>query len=211
MAGINKAIIVGRLGKDPEIRYFQDGSAVANFTVATSEQWNDKVTGEKREKTEWHRIVAYRRLAEICGQYLTKGRQVYIEGRLQTREWEKDGIKRYTTEIVASQMQMLGSKSDQAPGGYGPAQGQGPAQGPGPGSYQGGGGPYPQDSYAPGGYQQGPQRGGPGYQAAPRPAPRPQAPSSAPEPYPADNGPPPDMDMPPMPPGNDPHEDDIPF
>ena len=113
MAGINKAIIVGRLGRDPEVRYTPDGTAVANFSVATSEEWKDKDSGEKRERTEWHRIVAFRRLGEICGEYLAKGRQVYIEGRIQTREWEdKEGIKRYTTEIVASQMQMLGSRED---------------------------------------------------------------------------------------------------
>ena len=113
MAGINKAIIVGRLGRDPEVRYTPDGTAVANFSVATSEEWKDKNTGEKREKTEWHRIVAFRRLGEICGEYLSKGRQVYIEGRIQTRDWEdKDGNKRYTTELVADKMQMLGSRSD---------------------------------------------------------------------------------------------------
>ena len=113
MAGINKAIIVGRLGRDPEVRYTPDGTAVANFSVATSEEWKDKSTGEKRERTEWHRVVAFRRLGEICGEYLSKGRQVYIEGRIQTRDWEdKDGVKRYTTEIVASQMQMLGSRDD---------------------------------------------------------------------------------------------------
>jgi single-strand DNA-binding protein len=113
MSGINKAIILGRLGKDPEVRYTPDGTAIANFTVATSEEWKDKNTGEKREKTEWHRIVAFRRLGEICGEYLAKGRQVYIEGRIQTRDWEdRDGNKRYTTEIVASQMQMLGGRDD---------------------------------------------------------------------------------------------------
>jgi len=113
MAGINKAIIVGRLGRDPEVRYTPDGTAVANFSVATSEEWKDKSTGEKRERTEWHRVVAFRRLGEICGEYLSKGRQVYIEGRIQTRDWEdKDGVKRYSTEIVASQMQMLGSRDD---------------------------------------------------------------------------------------------------
>ncbi len=111
MSGINKAIIIGRLGKDPEVRYMPDGTAVANFTVATSEEWKDKATGEKKEKTEWHRIVAFRRLGEICGEYLSKGRQVYIEGRIQTREWQdKDGNKRWTTEIIANQMQMLGSR-----------------------------------------------------------------------------------------------------
>lgn len=113
MAGINKAILIGNLGKDPEVRYTPDGTAVANFSIATSEQWKDKATGEKREKTEWHRIVAFRRLGEICGEYLSKGRQVYIEGRIQTRDWEdKDGNKRYTTEIVADKMQMLGSRDE---------------------------------------------------------------------------------------------------
>ena len=95
------------------MRYTPDGTAVANFSVATSEEWKDKATGEKRERTEWHRIVAFRRLGEICGEYLSKGRQVYIEGRIQTRDWEdKDGVKRYTTEIVADKMQMLGSRDD---------------------------------------------------------------------------------------------------
>ena len=117
--GINKVILVGNLGKDPEVRYTQDGQAVANFTIATTETWKDKTTGEKREKTEWHRIVAFRRLGEICGQYLAKGKQVYIEGRLQTRSWEQDGVTKYTTEIVANEMQMLGSKGDSAGGGYG--------------------------------------------------------------------------------------------
>uniref|UniRef100_UPI0035937DBD single-stranded DNA-binding protein n=1 Tax=Desulfococcus sp. TaxID=2025834 RepID=UPI0035937DBD len=150
MAGVNKAIIIGRLGQDPEIRYFQDGTAVANFSVATSEEWKDKETGEKRERTEWHRIVAFKRLAEICGQYLAKGRQVCIEGRIQTREWEdRDGNKRYTTEIVANTMQMLGSKTDTGPqnanagggqpGGYGRApQGNPPNQGNPAGGYPGG-------------------------------------------------------------------------
>jgi single-strand DNA-binding protein len=111
--GINKAILIGNLGADPEVRYMQDGTAVASFNIATSESWKDKASGEKKEKTEWHRIVAFRRLGEICGEYLSKGKQVYIEGRIQTRQWEdKEGIKRYTTEIVASQMQMLGSKDD---------------------------------------------------------------------------------------------------
>ena len=115
MAGINKAIIVGRLGKDPEMRYMGDGTAVANFSVATSEEWKDKNSGEKKERTEWHRIVAFRKLGEICGEYLTKGRQVYVEGRIQTREWsDKDGNKRYTTEIVASDIQMLGSRDEGA-------------------------------------------------------------------------------------------------
>ncbi len=113
MAGVNKAIIVGNLGRDPEMRYMQDGTPVANLNIATSDEWKDKNTGEKRERTEWHRVVAFRRLAEICGQYLSKGRQVYIEGKIQTREWQdKDGNRRWTTEIVAQTMQMLGNRGD---------------------------------------------------------------------------------------------------
>lgn len=110
MAGINKVILIGRLGNDPEVRYTPDGAAVANFSIATSDEWTDKATGERKEKTEWHRIVAWRKLGELCGEYLSKGRQVYIEGKLQTRSWEKDGVTRYTTEIVASDVQFLGSK-----------------------------------------------------------------------------------------------------
>ena len=109
MSGINKVIIVGRLGSDPEVRYTSSGAAVARFNVATSDQWTDKSTGEKRERTEWHRIVVWSKLAELCSQYLNKGRQVYIEGNLQTRSWEdKDGNKRYTTEIRAQTVQFLG-------------------------------------------------------------------------------------------------------
>ncbi len=122
MSGVNKVLLIGRLGRDPEVRYTQDGTAIANFSIATSEEWKDKKTGEKQERTEWHKIVAFRRLGEICGEYLSKGRQVYVEGRLQTRDWQdKDGNKRYTTEIVASQMQMLGSKDsyDNTGGGSG--------------------------------------------------------------------------------------------
>ena len=107
---INKAIVVGNLGRDPEIRYTPSGQAVANFSVATTNRWKDKNSGEMQEHTEWHRIVAWGRLAEICGEYLARGRQVYIEGRLQTRSWEKDGVTRYTTEIVATEMKMLGSR-----------------------------------------------------------------------------------------------------
>jgi single-strand DNA-binding protein len=111
MAGINKVILIGRLGSDPEVRYTPSGVAVANFNIATSEEWKDKDSGEKRERTEWHRIVAWRKLGEICGEYLSKGKQVYIEGRLQTRDWEdRDGNKRYTTEIVASDVQFLGAR-----------------------------------------------------------------------------------------------------
>ena len=113
MAGVNKVILIGRLGADPEVRYTPSGVAVANFSIATSEEWKDKNTGEKKEQTEWHKIVAWRRLGEICGEYLQKGRQVYIEGRLQTRSWEdKEGNKRWTTEILALNMQMLGSPGD---------------------------------------------------------------------------------------------------
>ena len=111
MSGINKAILIGRLGSDPEVRYTPSGVAVANFSIATSEEWKDKDTGEKKERTEWHRIVAWSKLGEICGEYLSKGRQVYIEGRIQTRSWEdRDGNKRYTTEIVATDVQFLGGR-----------------------------------------------------------------------------------------------------
>ena len=110
MAGINKVILIGKLGRDPEVRYTPDGTAVASFSIATSDEWKDKETGEKKERTEWHRIVAWRRLGEICGEYLSKGRQVYVEGKLQTRSWEKDGVTRYTTEIIASDVQFLGTR-----------------------------------------------------------------------------------------------------
>jgi single-strand DNA-binding protein len=112
MAGVNKVILIGNLGKDPELRYTPDGTPVANFSIATSDTWIDKETNKKREKTEWHRIVAWRRLAENCGEYLFKGRQVYVEGKLQTRSWEKDNVTRYTTEIVASIVQFLGKRPD---------------------------------------------------------------------------------------------------
>jgi len=110
MRGVNKAIIVGNLGQDPETKYMPSGDAVTNISVATSESWTDKQTGEKKERTEWHRIVAFRRLAEIMSEYLRKGSQVYIEGKLRTRKWDKDGQTHYSTEIVADQMQMLGGK-----------------------------------------------------------------------------------------------------
>jgi len=112
MAGLNKAILIGNLGRDPEVTYTPAGLAVARFSIATSEAWTDKASGEKREKTEWHRIVAFGRLGEICGEYLVKGKQVYIEGRLQTSSWEKDGITRYSTDIIASEMKMLGARDD---------------------------------------------------------------------------------------------------
>jgi len=110
MAGVNKVILVGNLGADPEVRYTTSGSAVANLRIATSEEWRDRNSGEKQSRTEWHRVVAFGRLGEICAEYLHKGKQIYIEGRIQTRSWEdKDGNTRYTTEIVAREMQMLGS------------------------------------------------------------------------------------------------------
>ena len=112
MSGINKMIVLGRLGKDPEVRYLQDGKAVANFSVATSEEWKDKATGEKKERVEWHKIVVFGRLAEICGEYLKKGSQAYFEGRLQTRSWDKDGVTHYTTEIIVKDMQMCDRASD---------------------------------------------------------------------------------------------------
>ena len=110
--GINKVIIVGNLGADPDSRAMPSGNAVTNISVATSESWNDRDTGEKQEKTEWHRVVFFNRLAEIAAQYLKKGSQVYVEGKLQTRKWEdKEGNERWTTEVVANQMQMLGAVS----------------------------------------------------------------------------------------------------
>jgi len=110
--GINKVILVGNLGNDPEVRYTPSGGAVANITIATSESWKDKNTGQKTEKTEWHRVVMFNRLGEIAGEYLKKGSKVYIEGKLQTRKWQdKSGVDRYTTEIVANEMQMLDSRA----------------------------------------------------------------------------------------------------
>lgn len=118
MAGINKVIIVGNLGNDPEMRTMPNGEAVANISVATSESWTDKNTGERREVTEWHRIVFYRRQAEVCGQYLRKGSQVYVEGRLRTRKWQdQNGQDRYTTEIQGDVLQMLGSRQGNDMGG----------------------------------------------------------------------------------------------
>ena len=108
--GVNKVILIGNLGKDPEVRYMPNGQAVANVTIATSESWKDKNTGEQQERTEWHRVVFFRRLAEIAGEYLKKGARIYVEGRLQTRKWQDNqGQDRYTTEIIANEMQMLGN------------------------------------------------------------------------------------------------------
>ena len=112
MASVNKVILVGNLGRDPETKYMPDGAAITNASLATSFQWTDKTSGEKKEETEWHRIVFRGRLAEIAGEYLKKGSQIYVEGRLRTRKWQdKEGQDRYTTEIVADSMQMLGSRS----------------------------------------------------------------------------------------------------
>lgn len=113
MASVNKVIILGNLGKDPEMRYSPDGAAIANITVATTQTWKDKATGDKKEETEWHRVVFFGRLAEVVGDYLKKGSPCYVEGRLRTRKWtDKEGNDRYTTEIVADSMQLLGSKRD---------------------------------------------------------------------------------------------------
>ena len=111
MASINKVILVGNLGQDPEVKYMPSGGAVTNLSIATTDTWKDKSTGEKRENTEWHRVVFFNRLAEIAGEYLRKGSQIYVEGNLRTRSWEDNGIKKYSTEIVAREMQMLGGRS----------------------------------------------------------------------------------------------------
>ena len=118
--GINKVILVGNVGGDPETRYMPSGSAVTNITIATNETWKDKQTGEKKERTEWHRVALFNRLAEVAAEYLRKGSQVYIEGKLRTRKWQgKDGQDRYTTEIIASEMQMLGSRGGSSGGNFG--------------------------------------------------------------------------------------------
>ncbi len=141
--GINKAILIGNLGNEPEVRYMASGQAVANVSIATNESWKDRETGETKERTEWHRVVFYAKLAEIVRDYLHKGSQVYVEGRIQTRKWQdKDGHERYSTEIVANEMQMLGGRgtpgpdmeSRGEPGAQGPAAPpQAPAAGPEPG------------------------------------------------------------------------------
>jgi single-strand DNA-binding protein len=111
MASVNKVILIGNLGRDPEVRYAPSGSAICNVTIATSRNWKDKTSGERQEETEWHRVVFYDRLAEIAGEYLKKGKSVYIEGRLKTRKWtDKDGVEKYTTEIIAQEMTMLGGR-----------------------------------------------------------------------------------------------------
>ncbi len=120
MASVNKVILIGNLGRDPEVRYAPSGSAICNVTIATSRQWKDKTSGERQEETEWHRVVFYDRLAEIAGEYLKKGRPVYVEGRLKTRKWtDKDGVEKYTTEVIADQMQLLGGREGGGMGGGG--------------------------------------------------------------------------------------------
>lgn len=120
MASVNKVIIIGNLGRDPEVRYAPSGSAICNVAIATSRNWKDKTSGERQEETEWHRVVFYDRLAEIAGEYLKKGKSVYIEGRLKTRKWtDKDGVEKYTTEVIAQEMTMLGGREGGAGGGGG--------------------------------------------------------------------------------------------
>ena len=154
--GINKVIVVGNLGGDPETRYMPSGSAVTNMTVATNESWKDKQTGEQKERTEWHKVAMFGRLAEIAAEYLRKGSQVYIEGKLRTRKWQgKDGQDHYTTEIIADEMQMLGGR-----GGAG-----------GGGSFGGGGGGGQQDGGQQDGGQQGGGQQGGGGSAPPQPGP----------------------------------------
>jgi len=168
--GVNKVILVGTCGQDPEVRYLPNGNAVTNLSLATSEQWTDKQSGQKVERTEWHRVSMFGKVAEIAGEYLRKGSQVYIEGKLQTREWEKDGIKRYTTEIVVDMqgtMQLLGGRPQQGEQGQGGNNYQQPAprqQAPRPQQSA------PQQQYAP--QQSAPQQSRPApQQAAPQPAP----------------------------------------
>ncbi|HRO61773.1 MAG TPA: single-stranded DNA-binding protein [Burkholderiaceae bacterium] len=149
MAAVNKVILVGNLGRDPEVRYSPNGGAICNVSLATTRNWKDKASGEKREETEWHRVVFYDRLAEIAGEYLKKGRSVYVEGRLKTRKWtDKEGQERYTTEIIAEEMQMLGSREggggdysrEASGGGAGGGRGRGSSGGGYGGGGSGGGG-----------------------------------------------------------------------
>jgi len=126
MASVNKVILIGNLGKDPEVRYAPSGSAICNITLATSRQWKDKTSGERQEETEWHRVVFFDRMAEVAGEYLKKGKSVYIEGRLKTRKWtDKEGVDKYTTEVMADRMEMLGSR--EGGGGGGEEMGAAPA------------------------------------------------------------------------------------
>ena len=160
MASINKVILIGNLGRDPEVRYSPNGNAMCNVTIATSRNWKDKTSGDKVEETEWHRVVFYDRLAEIAGEYLKKGRSVYVEGRLKTRKWQdKEGKDNYTTEIIADNMQMLGGR-----------------EGGGGGDEGGGGGGYARGGADRGGDRGGDERGAP---AARPQASKPAAPKSA--------------------------------
>ena len=162
MASINKVILIGNLGRDPEVRYTTNGAAICNVSIATTRNWKSKDSGERQEETEWHRVVFFDRLAEIAGEYLKKGKSVYIEGRLKTRKWtDKDGVEKYTTEIFADQMQLLGGRDEGGMGGGG-----------------GGGG---RASMAGGGDDYGDAGGG---APAPRRAAPPRAPSPAPKPAP---------------------------
>ena len=177
MASVNKVIIVGNLGRDPEMRTFPSGDQVANVTIATTDKWKDKQSGEMREATEWHRVVFNGRLAEIAGQYLRKGSQVYVEGSLRTRKWtDQAGVEKYSTEIRADQMQMLGSR-----------QGQGGGQGGGQGYDDAGyGAQGSQGSQGSQGEGEGEGEGGGGYEAPRRAAPpAPRAPAARPAPAPA--------------------------
>ncbi len=125
MASVNKVILIGNLGRDPEVRYAPSGSAIANVTIATSRSWKNKDSGERQEETEWHRVVFYDRLAEIAGEYLKKGKSVYVEGRLKTRKWtDKDGVEKFTTEIIAQEMTMLGGREGGMGGGGGDDMGE---------------------------------------------------------------------------------------
>jgi single-strand DNA-binding protein len=149
--GINKVILIGNIGQDPEVKYMPSGGAVTNVSVATSETWKDKNTGQPQERTEWHRVVFFNRLGEIAGEYLRKGSKVYIEGKLKTRKWQdKDGVERYTTEIIANELQMLDGRGD------------GQQQGGGMGGGQQGG--YQKPAQPQGGYQQPAQQAAPAYQ-----------------------------------------------
>jgi single-strand DNA-binding protein len=151
--GVNKVILIGNLGADPETRYTPSGTAITSIRIATSESWKDKQTGEQQERTEWHRIDFFGRLAEIAGEYLKKGRQVYVEGRIRTDEYEKDGVKRYSTKVVADEMQMLGGKEGGGEGGGGGYGGggerreRGPARGPQSAPARSAPSPAPADSF----------------------------------------------------------------
>ena len=176
MASINKVILVGNLGQDPEVKYMPSGGAVTNLSIATTDTWKDKSTGEKRENTEWHRVVFFNRLAEIAGEYLRKGSQVYIEGNLRTRSWEDNGVKKYSTEIVAREMQMLGSRSGGGGGDFAPQQQGGGMGGQQP--QQGGGQQYGGAQGQPQGQQSSSQQGGGQQGGGQQQAPQQQAPQN---------------------------------